>query len=146
MPLDGTLVSMVHVPGRLFSVNQATTAKVPSLFARNERIVTIFDTAVGPLCMVLVGAMVVASIATVWAGTVCPPGRQITTTNYQDRGSINLKKGGQMGHFQLGSTVILCLPPGVNKWPKELCTGATVQQGQLFGYLNESKIAENIGD
>ncbi len=143
MPLDGTLRSMVHVPGRLFSVNQATSAKVPGLFACNERVVAIFDTAVGPLCMVLVGAMVVASISTVWAGTVCPPRRQITTTNYQDRSSINLKKGAQMGHFQLGSTVILCLPPGVNKWPKELYAGAAIQQGQLFGYLNQSKIAGN---
>ena len=143
MPINGVLRNMIHVPGQLFSVNQVTTAKVPGLFARNERVVTIFDTTVGPLCMVLVGAMIVASIETVWAGTICPPGCQVSTTHYGDTRLINLKKGEELARFRLGSTVIVCLPPGVNQWPTELSAGTTTRMGQLFGYLTQFEATPN---
>ncbi|MGA4604283.1 archaetidylserine decarboxylase [Pseudoalteromonas maricaloris] len=110
MPVDGTLRKMIYVPGDLFSVNPLTAQNVPNLFARNERVVAIFDTEIGPLSMVLVGATIVASIETVWAGTVTPPaGRDVFTWTYPAEGdnAITLKKGEEMGRFKLGSTVIL---------------------------------------
>ncbi|PHN88136.1 phosphatidylserine decarboxylase [Pseudoalteromonas sp. 3D05] len=110
MPIDGTLSKMIYVPGDLFSVNPLTAQNVPNLFARNERVVAIFDTEIGPLAMVLVGATIVASIETVWAGTVTPPaGKDVFSWNYPTTGdnAITLKKGEEMGRFKLGSTVIL---------------------------------------
>ncbi|MEI5640407.1 MULTISPECIES: archaetidylserine decarboxylase [unclassified Pseudoalteromonas] len=110
MPIDGTLRKMTYVPGDLFSVNPLTAQNVPNLFARNERVVAIFDTEIGPLAMVLVGATIVASIETVWAGTVTPPaGKSVFTWTYPSSGdnAISLKKGEEMGRFKLGSTVIL---------------------------------------
>nr|WP_247684863.1 archaetidylserine decarboxylase [Pseudoalteromonas luteoviolacea] len=110
MPVDGVLRKMIYVPGDLFSVNPLTAQNVPNLFARNERVVAIFDTDIGPLSMVLVGATIVASIETIWAGTVTPPaGKDIFTWNYPADGdnAIKLKKGDEMGRFKLGSTVIL---------------------------------------
>jgi len=116
MPIDGTLSKMIYVPGDLFSVNPLTAQNVPNLFARNERVVAIFDTEIGPLAMVLVGATIVASIETIWAGTVTPPaGKDVFSWNYPTSGdnSITLKKGDEMGRFKLGSTVILAW--GANK-------------------------------
>lgn len=136
MPCDGTLTHMVHVPGQLFSVNQATAAKVPGLFARNERVVAIFDTKFGPMAMVLVGAMIVASVETVWAGLVCPTGKSVTQFNYANQAPICLKKGEEMGRFKLGSTVVMCLPQGVVSWPKELSAGTTTRLGQMFAVLD----------
>ncbi|MBY5992287.1 archaetidylserine decarboxylase [Ferrimonas balearica] len=111
MPVAGTLRRMVYVPGDLFSVNPLTTENVPGLFARNERVVTIFDTEHGPLAMVLVGATIVASIETVWAGTVTPPtGSQVFAWDYPAEGdqAVHLAKGEEMGRFKLGSTVVAC--------------------------------------
>jgi len=136
MPCDGTLTHMVHVPGQLFSVNQATAAQVPGLFARNERVVAIFDTEFGPMAMVLVGAMIVASVETVWAGLVCPKGKAVSQFNYTNQDPIILKKGEEMGRFKLGSTVVICLPKGVSQWPKELSAGTTTRLGQMFAELN----------
>lgn len=110
MPIDGTLSKMIYVPGDLFSVNPLTAQNVPNLFARNERVVAIFETDIGPLAMVLVGATIVASIETIWAGTVTPPaGKDVFSWNYPTKGdnAITLKKGEEMGRFKLGSTVIL---------------------------------------
>lgn len=116
MPIDGTLSKMIYVPGDLFSVNPLTAQNVPNLFARNERVVAIFDTEIGPLAMVLVGATIVASIETIWAGTVTPPaGKDVFSWSYPTSGenAITLKKGAEMGRFKLGSTVILAW--GANK-------------------------------
>ncbi|MFC3034099.1 archaetidylserine decarboxylase [Pseudoalteromonas fenneropenaei] len=110
MPVDGVLRKMIYVPGDLFSVNPLTAQNVPNLFARNERVVAIFDTEIGPLAMVLVGATIVASIETVWAGTVTPPaGKDVFSWDYPVDGmnAIKLQKGEEMGRFKLGSTVIL---------------------------------------
>lgn len=113
MPMAGTLREMIYVPGELFSVNPLTASNVSDLFARNERVVAIFDTEIGPLAMVLVGATIVASIETIWAGTVTPPiGKDITRWHYPAAGpdAIKLEKGDEMGRFKLGSTVICAFP------------------------------------
>ncbi|BDX08394.1 archaetidylserine decarboxylase [Planctobacterium marinum] len=111
MPMDATLESMIYVPGELFSVNPLTAQNVPGLFARNERVVAIFNTAQGKMAMVLVGATIVASIETVWAGTVTPPpGKKVRTWHYSEQNAtaMQFKKGDEMGRFKLGSTVVMC--------------------------------------
>jgi phosphatidylserine decarboxylase len=112
MPCDGRLLRMIHVPGDLFSVNPVTAANVPGLFARNERVVCVFESAQGPFVLVLVGATIVGSMATVWHGTVNPPrtGQQ-REWRYDDQ-RIELRKGEEMGRFLLGSTVVLLFPQG----------------------------------
>jgi len=109
MPMDATLREMVYVPGDLFSVNPLTAQNVPGLFARNERVAAIFDTASGPMAMVLVGATIVASIETTWHGTVTPPSNQLDSWDYPATGDdvISFKKGDEMGRFKLGSTVVM---------------------------------------
>ena len=110
MPCDGTLTRMIYVPGDLFSVNPTTARGVPGLFARNERVVCVFETAQGPLVLVLVGATIVGSMATVWHGQVNPPRRpRVTEWHYEGQG-ISLKKGEEMGRFLLGSTVVMLWP------------------------------------
>ncbi len=109
MPCDGTLRQMIYVPGDLFSVNPLTAANVPNLFARNERVVCIFDTEFGPMAQVLVGATIVGSIEVIWGGTITPPtGSSVHRWNYETTGdkAIHIKKGEEMGRFKLGSTVI----------------------------------------
>jgi phosphatidylserine decarboxylase len=110
MPCDGKLQRMIYVPGALFSVNPTTARGVPGLFARNERVVCIFDTARGPLALVLVGATIVGSMATVWHGVVNPPRRPCVTEWRYEADGIELKQGAEMGRFLLGSTVVLLWP------------------------------------
>ena len=110
MPCDGTLRRMIHVPGDLFSVNPLTARGVPGLFARNERVVCVFDSARGPFVLTLVGATIVGSMATVWHGVVNPPrSALIREWGYADK-NVSLKKGDEMGRFLLGSTVVLLFP------------------------------------
>jgi phosphatidylserine decarboxylase len=110
MPLSGRLTTMLHIPGRLFSVAPRIVAHTPRLYARNERVVAFFDTAIGPVAMALIGAINVGSIETVWAGEVTPPsGRVISRTDYRDQ-QIQLERGTEMGRFNLGSSVVLLLP------------------------------------
>jgi len=113
MPCDGRLRRMIYIPGDLFSVNPLTARHVPGLFARNERVVTVFDTEYGPFVNVLVGATIVGSVATVWHGVVNPPRtRDIRQWRYDDQ-DIRLKKGEEMGRFLLGSTVVMLFPKNV---------------------------------
>jgi phosphatidylserine decarboxylase len=113
MPCDGVLKRMIYVPGDLFSVNPLTARHVPSLFARNERVVCVFDTEFGPFINVLVGATIVGSMATVWHGVVNPPrSRDIREWNYEGQ-NIRLAKGAEMGRFLLGSTVVMLFPKNV---------------------------------
>ena len=130
MPVTGTLREMVYVPGALFSVNQTTAENVPGLFARNERLVAIFDTDSGPVAMVLVGAMIVAAIETVWAGRITPLKREVRVTNYQNPDPIHLNVGEEMGRFLLGSTVVLCFPPDTIQWDDNLTSGSEVRMGK----------------
>ncbi|MDE2593530.1 MAG: phosphatidylserine decarboxylase [Burkholderiales bacterium] len=110
MPCDGRLTRMIYVPGDLFSVNPATARGVPGLFARNERVVCVFDTAQGPFVLTLVGATIVGSMATTWHGVVNPPRtREVREWRYEDQ-NIVLKKGDEMGRFLLGSTVVMLFP------------------------------------
>ena len=112
MPLAGTLKEMVYVPGRLFSVNQTTAENVPELFARNERVVCVFEGEFGPFVLVLVGATIVGSMATVWHGVVNPPRPgTLRDWDYQAQ-NIHLHRGDEMGRFLLGSTVVLLMPQG----------------------------------
>jgi phosphatidylserine decarboxylase len=107
MPCDGTLRRMIYVPGDLFSVNPTTARGVPGLFARNERVVCVFDSVDGPFVLTLVGATIVGSMATVWHGQVNPPrSPQICEWQYE-AGQVSLKKGAEMGRFLLGSTVVM---------------------------------------
>lgn len=113
MPCDGRLLRMIHVPGELFSVNPGTALGVPGLFARNERVVCLFDGARGPWVLVLVGATIVGSMATVWHGVVTPPRRgQVQEWHYGDSTTVDLKQGDEMGRFLLGSTVVMLFPKG----------------------------------
>lgn len=131
MPLDGKLRSMVHIPGRLFSVNTATTEQVDGLFARNERVVCLFDTEAGPMAMVLVGAMICASIETSWAGLVTPFQRQVRRTDYPSTVEpVSLSKGDEMGRFKLGSTVILLFGPEAVEWQERLEAESRVLMGE----------------
>ena len=129
MPFDGTLKQMIHVPGDLYSVNQVTAAGVPNLFARNERVVCVFDTEHGEIAMVLVGAMIVASISTVWHGQVTPV-KGVQRWTYSETEHIHLKRGEEMGSFALGSTVILCTEPDKLTWNSDLSAGDPLRLGQ----------------
>lgn len=136
MPLAGTLREMIYVPGRLFSVNTRTANGVPGLFARNERVVCIFDTVAGPMALVLVGAIVVAGIATTWAGTVTPPHRRLEATSFAGaRAPVALDKGAEMGRFLVGSTAIVLLPRGSVRWDAALRAGSALRMGQAIGTL-----------
>jgi len=134
MPCDGTLREMVHVPGRLFSVNPLTASHVPELFARNERVACLFDTEYGPMAMVLVGAMIVASIETVWAGLVTPHKRHVRAVRYDEaaRAPVHLAKGAEMGRFKLGSTVIVLFGPGRVRWTDTPSVRGPVRMGELL--------------
>lgn len=114
LPLDGTLVETLHVPGKLFSVAPGTVAAVPALFARNERLVCCFETAYGPMAVVMVGAMLVSGVETVWRGVEIPPyARAPVRHDYRDaQPAIAIPRGGEMGRFNMGSTVIVLLPRG----------------------------------
>lgn len=135
MPCSGKLQRMIHVPGRLFSVAPYTVREVPDLFARNERVVSLFETAHGPMALVLVGAMLVSSMETVWSGVVTPPrGRRIVRTDWSRR-DIALKKGDEMGRFNMGSTVVLLWPPAAVSVLEDLGPDDVVQMGQRLGRL-----------
>ena len=139
MPVAGSLERMIHIPGRLFSVNHATTRAVPRLFARNERIVNLFDTPAGPAAVVLVGAIFVGSMDTVWAGTVTPVERRVSQWRYDGEGSspVRLDRGQEMGRFNMGSTVILLFPPGSVGWSDQFVAGSTVRVGKRIGHLED---------
>lgn len=135
MPLSGTLETMIHVPGDLFSVNDTTAENVPRLFARNERVVALFNTDAGPMVVILVGAMIVASIETSWAGLVTPIKKQVHTTHYNDKQTVHLEKGMEMGRFKLGSTAIVLFGKDVAQWSDTLDAHTKVRMGETFGEL-----------
>lgn len=140
MPMAATLREMIYVPGELFSVNPLTANNVPDLFARNERVVAIFDTEFGELAMVLVGATIVASIETTWAGTVTPPaGKDIFRWQYPQEGSdaITFEKGDEMGRFKLGSTVVSAFAPNMlSEFAANAGSGTVTRLGEHYATLN----------
>lgn len=129
MPCAGTLVRTTFVPGRLFSVNDSTAKAVPRLFARNERLVCEFDTERGRMVMVLVGAMIVASIETTWAGVVAPMRRQIQHVHYNNP-QLSFSRGEEMGRFRLGSTVVLLFENEALTWAESIKPGQPITLGQ----------------
>jgi phosphatidylserine decarboxylase len=132
MPCEGRLTRMIYVPGDLFSVNPVTARHVPSLFARNERVVCVFDTAYGPFVNVLVGATIVGSVATVWHGVVNPPrSRGIREWHYEDQ-DIVLAKGAEMGRFLLGSTVVMLFPKNVVTFTRDWAPTHPVRLGEAM--------------
>lgn len=134
MPCDGRLVRMIHVPGALFSVNPVTARGVPNLFARNERVVCVFDSAQhGRFVMVLVGATIVGSMATVWHGVVnAKRGRATSEWRYDDQ-NIVLKQGEEMGRFLLGSTIVMLFRPGVIAFNPNWAPERSVRLGERMG-------------
>lgn len=137
MPLTGTLREMVHVPGRLFSVNSATTEAVNGLFAKNERVVAIFDTEIGQVALVLVGAIFVSSIETVWHGVVTPPtSKTIRHWNY-DNDAPTLNIGDEMGRFNMGSTIIVLFEKEKMTWDADITTGKVVKVGVRLGLTKQ---------
>lgn len=135
MPLDGNLLRMIHVPGRLFSVAPYAVRGVRGLFTRNERIISLFDTSHGPMAVILVGAMLVSSVETTWAGVITPPRVKRLTTGDWSRRDIRLKKGQEMGRFNMGSTVILLLPAGAVSMLEDYTAEDIVVMGQKLGRL-----------
>ncbi len=142
MPMAATLREMIYVPGELFSVNPLTARNVPDLFARNERVVAIFDTEKGELAMVLVGATIVASIETTWAGTITPPaGKDIFRWQYPKDGddAITFNKGDEMGRFKLGSTVVSTFAPKMlDDFAPDAGPGTVTRLGEIYATLDKS--------
>ncbi|HHJ16270.1 MAG TPA: phosphatidylserine decarboxylase [Gammaproteobacteria bacterium] len=134
MPLSGRLLETVYVPGRLYSVAPHTTRTIDGLFARNERLAAIFDTAAGPMAMVLVGAINVAAIETVWSGLVTPPPRKQTEVSDMRSAAVELQRGAEMGRFNMGSTVILLFAENRVNWEQELGAEQPLQMGQALGH------------
>lgn len=133
MPIQGTLIKMTHIPGRLFSVNTVTTHAVNRLFARNERVVCLFDTPAGPMALILVGAIFVSSIETKWHGIVTPPThKSVRVWCYQDN-ALTLEKGEEMGRFNMGSTIIALFAKNKITWDTAFKAGETVKLGEMIG-------------
>lgn len=133
MPADGRLVRMIYVPGTLFSVNPVTARGVPGLFARNERVVCVFESARGPFVLVLVGATIVGSMATAWHGVVNPPrSKQVREWHYAGPTSVELRQGDEMGRFLLGSTVVMLFPSGPCRFNPAWAPEAAVRLGDMM--------------
>jgi phosphatidylserine decarboxylase len=142
MPLAGRLIGAWHIPGRLFSVNSATVDRVPDLFARNERVVCAFAGDHAPFVVVLVGALFVGSMSTVWHGEITPwrgartPARGIHQLQPTGVADLRQPRGAELGRFNMGSTVLLLLPPGLARWDQGLAPGIAVAVGQGLGSLS----------
>ncbi len=133
MPISGTLQEMIYVPGKLFSVQPATVERIDNLFARNERMIAMFNTELGPMAMIMVGAINVASIHTAWHGQVTPPAtRSIQYWRYPKTMNIHLNRADEMGYFQLGSTVIVLFAKNAIQWAPDLTAGNTIKFGQAI--------------
>ena len=145
MPCDGRLTRMIYVPGALFSVNPTTARGVPGLFARNERVVCVFESDHGPFVLTLVGATIVGSMATVWHGIVNPPRtREIREWTYAP-GQVSLKKGEEMGRFLLGSTVVLLFPKNTLGFHGEWEASRPVRLGEALGHPRMGKTHVSFG-
>ncbi|CAM4447642.1 MAG: Phosphatidylserine decarboxylase proenzyme [Legionellaceae bacterium] len=136
MPIRGKLKEMVYIPGKLFSVNSSSVNTIPRLFARNERVIALFDTEVGPMAIIMVGAMIVASINTVWHGDINADRKnQIIAWEYTD--DKIYERGDEIGHFKLGSTVLVLFGPNAIAWKNDLQADSVIQLGQLVGMIKE---------
>ncbi len=132
MPLTGTLRETIYIPGKLFSVNQLTSQHIPQLFSRNERLVCLFDTTAGPMAIILVGAMLVSGIQIAWS-TENVYAKTIKSTRYPN--PITIERGSELGHFKMGSTVIVLFSKGIAEWSSQLEPATAVKMGQLLGTM-----------
>ncbi|MDG3084688.1 archaetidylserine decarboxylase [Vibrio hannami] len=145
MPCDGTLRQMIYIPGELYSVNPLTAENVPGLFAKNERVVCIFDTEFGPVAHILVGATIVGSIEVIWSGTITPPrGNTVYRWDYPAEGSkaVKLKKGEEMGRFKLGSTVINLFAKDQIKFDESMSNGEKTVLGTPYAHFSKEQSSE----
>lgn len=133
MPIDGGLRAMIYLPGSLFAVNPATVSAVDRLFARNERVVCLFETGHGPLAVILVGAMFVGSMETVWAGQITPARTRAVLRESYPHGRYRYRRGEEIGRFNMGSTVIVLMARGRMRWLPDLHAGSLVHQGSVLG-------------
>lgn len=134
MPATGRLREWSYVPGRLFSVSTQVVRKVPKVFTRNERVCAIFETDYGPMAVIMVGALFVGSIETAWNGRITPPHGQ-EAGSYSPMSPVVLLRGAELGRFNMGSTVILLMPPGMVSWKAQLKSGVPLRMGQALGGL-----------
>lgn len=132
MPITGRLTQMIYVPGKLFSVNQASVNNVSNLFARNERVICIFDTEIGKVALIAVGAMIVGSIGMNWCGIVAPGKEGMKSWDYRDY-PVALSKGQEVGHFRLGSTVIILTEKDAISWDQSMQPEKKLLMGQKIG-------------
>ena len=133
MPMSGQLSRMIYVPGKLFAVNSHTLRVVDAVFARNERVINIFNTDIGPIAIVMVGALNVGSMETVWAGQITPArDKIISDTQYSDD-DVKLEQGQEMGRFNMGSSVILLFPKGVMQWTDGMVADKVIVMGENIG-------------
>ncbi|ELU06217.1 hypothetical protein CAPTEDRAFT_143162, partial [Capitella teleta] len=147
IPAAGTLHRMIHVPGRLFSVNQGTVENIPNLFARNERMVSIFDTQYGPMAVIMVGAINVASIETVWAGLVTPQRGQVASVDYGEASqAVELSRGGELGRFKLGSTAIVLFGKDQIDWLENWQPGLSIQMGEAMARSQDKNLKKAPSD
>lgn len=148
MPLAGKLVRMTHIPGRQFSVSPASTRVIPRLFSRNERVVNLFESPAGAMAVIMVGAVFVGSMDTVWSGTVTPASRRIIRWDYNNRAqaAVELDKGVEMGRFNMGSTVILLFEKDQVIWESTLMPGSPVNLGEEIAALGGEQSSEAAAD
>ena len=135
MPLAGALLRTGYIPGRLFSVNEATVRAVPNLYARNERLITVFDTGAGPMAVILVGAIFVGSMQTVWSGVVTPPYGKTPVWRPYGEDDVRLTRGAELGRFNMGSTVILLFKQGQTAWSVARAAGGPIRMGESLGQV-----------
>ncbi|AXF77412.1 archaetidylserine decarboxylase [Erwinia tracheiphila] len=147
MPCNGILREMIYVPGNLYSVNPLTAQNIPNLFARNERVICLFETEFGPMAQILVGATIVGSIETIWAGTITPPREGVikrwSWPSANEEGAVVLLKGQEMGRFKLGSTVINLFAPGKVKLVENLAVESKTRCGQALATVILKEPAES---
>jgi phosphatidylserine decarboxylase len=135
MPVTGCLERMIYVPGDLFPVNRASVSVVDGVFARNERVINYFNTELGKLALIMVGAMFVGSMESTWAGQITPTKDRYMFNHDYEAGKVNLEKGQEMGRFNMGSTVILLFEPDQMKWKNDLEEGTGIVMGEELGSL-----------
>lgn len=135
MPLSGRLARWLYVPGRLFSVNAATVRALPGVFARNERVCTVFETEIGSFALVMVGALFVGSMETVWAGRISPPHKRSGIETFTPIHPVDLQRGDEMGRFNMGSTVILLAGANALQWERRLAPGTILRMGEKIATM-----------
>ncbi len=140
MPFPGTLTDMIYIPGKLFAVNPTSTNHIPNLFARNERVVCLFDTDIGRMAVIMVGALIVGSIETVWAGTVAPSTNKISHYQYDAKEKYRFAALAELGRFKLGSTVILLFPENSITWQIQELDSTNLQLGNIVAKINTLSI------